>query len=798
MKILKFLKSNFSGGGIFIIASIFYNFLNFVFSAYLGRTLTVLDFGLVTFINTLVLLLGVFSNALGSSVTHRVAFLSTNSGKNATFTFVNRLKNKIYALSLILMVAWVALIPLSSRFFNIGDIRSLLFFTPVIILVFSTVILRGFLVGNLNFIKISIALIVEGLSKLFFAFLIQSLGYSSFTYLAVPLSLLVAFGMLIILSRKASVGSVITAKHYAFPRRFFIAAIITGLSTSSFLTVDLLLVRHYLLPTAAGEYALLSLAGKMIFFAGSLFNALILTFASRDLGHGVNPDKRFHKLILGTLSLTFISYVGIGILGRQLMPIAFGEKVIPILPYLGMYCLAIALFTVGSAFIVYHLARHHYSFSLISLFSASLLIFGIFISHDSIADITRVILAVSFINISLVLILHILQKNGRFLLRNLIDLMDVFTPLSPSSATRGKKILIFNWRDTRHVQAGGAEEYIHELAKRWVEKGNVVNIFCGNDGKCPRNETIDGVKIIRRGGFYFVYIWAFVYYVLRFRGKYDVIIDCQNGVPFFAPLYVKEKTFCLMFHVHQKVFKKSLPGPLALLASVLENRTMPWVYRKTNFITISNSTKQDMVNLGFEAERISIIYPGVDLSKLKPGVKSRNPSVLYLGRLKEYKSVDLFIKAAAKIKKDIPNAEFIIAGDGDYKEHLEKLAEKMRLKGKIKFLGKVTEEEKIKLYQKAWIFVNPSCMEGWGITSIEANACGTPVVASDVPGLRDSVNNPHSGLLFKYGNTKELTEKIRLLLVDVKMRRNMNKESILWAQNFNWNKSASESMRIIK
>lgn len=385
----------------------------------------------------------------------------------------------------------------------------------------------------------------------------------------------------------------------------------------------------------------------------------------------------------------------------------------------------------------------------------------------------------------------------RWLLRNTIDFFYVFKPLPKGPPIKGKRILIFNWRDTKHLYAGGAEEYIHELAKRWVKEGNIVNIFCGNDGNSPRNETIDGVRIIRRGGFYFVYVWAFIYYILRFRGRFDIIIDSQNGVPFFTPLFVKEKNFCLMFHVHQKVFQKSLSKPLAIIASLIEKRFMPWTYRKTNFITISESSKKDMIKLGIAEDRISVVFPGVDLKKLKPAEKSEKPTVLYLGRLKEYKSVDLFIKSAKKVVSKIPNAQFIIAGDGEERINLVRLSRRLGLRNKVKFLGKVTEEEKVQLYQKAWVFVNPSYMEGWGMTSIEANACGTPVIASDVPGLRDSVNNPETGYLVKYGDTKDFAKKIIDLLTDNKKREYMSKMSIQWAKSFDWKASAGKSLNLI-
>lgn len=386
----------------------------------------------------------------------------------------------------------------------------------------------------------------------------------------------------------------------------------------------------------------------------------------------------------------------------------------------------------------------------------------------------------------------------KFLFLNFIDFVSVIAPLPQSKENiAGKRILIFNWRDTRHAYSGGAEVYIHEMAKRWVKSGNKVVLFCGNDSKAPRYEVIDGIEIIRRGGFYFVYVWAFLYYIVRFRGHFDVIIDCENGIPFFTPLYSREKIFLLIHHVHQEVFRKSLKPPFSWIASYLEMHIMPYVYRNVEIITVSNSSKKDIQEYGISKREPIVIHNGVDLENFKPAEKNGNPLILYLGRLKFYKSVHVFVQAAQQVLEKVPTAEFVIAGFGEEEWPLRRLAKKLNIEKHIKFVGKVSEAEKIKLYQKAWVFVNPSFMEGWGITSIEANACGTPVVASNVPGLRDAVLNPSSGFLVPYGQVDAFAEKITLLITDTETRKTMSKKSIDWASKFDWQKSADEGLKII-
>jgi glycosyltransferase involved in cell wall biosynthesis len=179
------------------------------------------------------------------------------------------------------------------------------------------------------------------------------------------------------------------------------------------------------------------------------------------------------------------------------------------------------------------------------------------------------------------------------------------------------------------------------------------------------------------------------------------------------------------------------------------------------------------------------------------GEKSPDPTVLYLGRLKAYKSVDVLIKAFQKVLGQVHNAKLLIAGAGEEHSALKKLAEDLGIARAVEFLGKVTEQEKIQLMQKAWVFVNPSMMEGWGITTIEANACGTPVVAADVPGLRDSVKNPHTGYLVEHGNADLMAEKIAQILTDEKLRAEMSLSAIDWAKNFDWELSSRKGLEIL-
>jgi len=224
---------------------------------------------------------------------------------------------------------------------------------------------------------------------------------------------------------------------------------------------------------------------------------------------------------------------------------------------------------------------------------------------------------------------------------------------------------------------------------------------------------------------------------------------------------------------------------------------MPFVYRRKTFITVSESSKKEMQDAGIFGRGIEVVHPGIDLNIYEPGSKHLDPLVLYVGRLKAYKSVDVLLRAFEQVSKKVKNAKLIIAGGGEEYTKLKTLAEKLNLLEKVHFTGKISEEEKISWYQKAWVFVNPSFMEGWGITSIEANACGVPVVASRVPGLIDSVNNPHTGYLVTHGEHELFAEKIVYLLTNHDQRKWMSGEALKWAENFNWDESARQALEII-
>ncbi|MDP1688505.1 MAG: glycosyltransferase [bacterium] len=790
------MSGHMSGAMVLMIAMMIANFLNFLFNAFLGRVLSLEEFGLIALVNTIWTLIAVVMNALSLSVNRQSAYLSiSDSGSDIAFLQLV-LKRGIFV-ALAISVLWIPASPLISNFFQISDPAIILLFVPIFVLGTIGAVSRGYLNGNLYLKSIAGIAILEAVSKFIIAFAFWELGFSNLVYIAIPASVILAaiISWVLVYKKTKTVKKKYTE---SFPFNFFSASLINGFSVTIFLSVDILLAKHFLSPLLAGQYALISLVGKMIFFLGSLPNFLITPLISRDEAASKNSIKSFRFIIAINIALSSLGFIFIGLFGYFTVPILLGSKSLPILPFLISYSLAMAIFTIANAIVVYYLVRKRYVFSFAPVMAAIIMVINILLRHGSVGNMVSAILYGSLFGLGTILALVALMPQFKFFHRAWIDFKNAFFKSSPVlKVLAGKqRILILNWRDTKHIFAGGAEMYVQEIAKEWVKDGHIVTIFSGNDGKNSEREIVGGVQIIRRGGFYLVYVWAFLYYFIQFRKRYDIIVDCHNGIPFFAPIYVREPVFCLMHHVHQEVFTLYLSRPLAAFARFLEKDLMPLVYKNVKIITVSESSKKEIKKIGLGSAGIDIVNPGVDLLNYRVGVKSTVPTILYLGRFKAYKSIDNLLYAFKNVIEKVPQAELILAGSGDEEKKLRIISRSLGILGNVKFAGKVSDEEKISLFQEAWVAVNPSLMEGWGITTIEANACGTPVVASDVPGLRDSVKDCETGLLYPYGDIPALSEKIISIIEDRKFREELGINAIAWAQKFTWDKSSENFINV--
>jgi glycosyltransferase involved in cell wall biosynthesis len=348
------------------------------------------------------------------------------------------------------------------------------------------------------------------------------------------------------------------------------------------------------------------------------------------------------------------------------------------------------------------------------------------------------------------------------------------------------RILIVNWRDPRNPEAGGAEVHLHEVARRLAADGfpcvQMAHAFPG----APEEEWIDGVRVLRRGGaltFNFT-VWR---NLRRWCAEHsiDVVLDDSNKIAFFAPWTCDRPVVLQLHHLFGRAIFRETAWPLGLYVLLFE-KIMPFCYRNTRVLTGSGSSRRELLGKGFR--NVTIAPEGVDpASCVLEAPPARNPSLLlYVGRVKRYKGLDTLLHALAILRARRPGIRLAIAGSGDDVPRLRALAVTLGIAEAVDFAGFVSEQRKVELYHEAALVLNSSRKEGWGLTSIEANACGTPVVATDVPGLCDSVRDGETGFLVPFGDAAAFAAAAERLLDDDDLWRTFSANGRRWAAAHTW------------
>jgi glycosyltransferase involved in cell wall biosynthesis len=358
---------------------------------------------------------------------------------------------------------------------------------------------------------------------------------------------------------------------------------------------------------------------------------------------------------------------------------------------------------------------------------------------------------------------------------------------------RRLRILVVNWLDRENPQAGGAEEHLHEIFGRLASRGHDVTALVSGWKGCEPRTRLDGIDVRRAGGRYTFSLAAPLYYRRHLAsGGFDVVIEDLNKVPVFARYWVDAPVVLLAHHLFGTTAFQAGPFPVAAATWLLE-RPVPYIFRSTPAVAVSESTRADLVVRGLDADFIEVIPNGIELDLYTPqpeGAEAARPTLLFLGRLKKYKRVDLVIEAVARLAADGSEVELLVGGVGDQLGVLRTLASQRGVAHRVSFLGFVTDEEKRRLLRDSWVHVLTSPKEGWGISNLEAAACGTPTVASDSPGLRESVIDGETGLLVPHGDVPALCEALGALLADADRRREMGRKARTFAEGFSWDASA--------
>jgi len=799
--ILNLTDNNWSGGAALVAVSILANFLNFLYNAYLGTHVSLEQFGLISLFGSFLYITQIPFSAFSRAVT-RIAGLAFGRSGRPERVIWSTFRRWSLITSIIFSLLWLALTPLFHLIFKSGDLNSFLIFTPIWIIGLISSVDSGYLSGSQKFGILALATLVEAGMKLLTTVFLVSLGYHNLVYVALPWSMLVSF--LICWYAAARISSGQTTEHtekVVFPIKFTLTGIMNRLSNIVFLGLDVVLAKLILNPEDAGKFAMISLVGKMVYFFGSISNQFVTPLVSREEGARRNPARLFHKILLATILTTGVGFVGVGLLGTLSLPLVFGSRAVAITSFLPFYILGISAYTIANTIIVYHQTRNRFIVPVVSFLSTIPLVWFLFQVPGNLTNFVFVYGFMGIIQLFVAGLSHRLTRYSTTIVQNTFALFDLFRKQREMSfGYRGRiRFLIMNWRDIRHVWAGGAEVYVHELARHLVKEGHSVTVFCGNDGKSPDREVIDGVEIIRRGGFFTVYFWAAIYYLLKFHDSFDIIIDSENGIPFLTPLYTRRPKFLLVHHIHRDFFKDNLKFPLLQLATFIEAYLMPVAYHNSKVITVSDSTRLDLLKLGiFKQKNVTVVNPGVQvLPPSKRVTKTTVPSLLYLGRLKAYKNVDIAIRAFVQVLKKFPQAVFHIAGEGECLLDLKELVKSLDIERSVNFHGKVDERTKARLYQKSWLMVQPSSFEGWGITVIEANLYGTPVVASNIHGLSDSVVDGETGILVPPKDTPQLAKTIIRLFKNPKLRAKLGTAAQKRAGNYDWADNAKVFLAMV-
>lgn len=365
------------------------------------------------------------------------------------------------------------------------------------------------------------------------------------------------------------------------------------------------------------------------------------------------------------------------------------------------------------------------------------------------------------------------------------------------------RILWLNWRDITNPAAGGAELYTHQVALRLARLGHEVTLFTSRYPGASSQELRDGIRIIRAGSKVSVYFKA-PKWLRSERNKgtrYEVVVDAVNTLPFLSPLYVRGATIVvLLYQLTGEIFLKQFRRPMGHLLFAMEKHSyLPWCVQRANrVVTLSDSNRRELIEVcnRIIPENVFTIPPGADHDDFKPGPKSAEPLILLMNRLVRYKQPEHLIAAMKEVCSSVAGAKLMMVGttaNSRYTDYLLRLVRLSGLEEQVSFL--LTRPfllDKISLLQRAWVHVLPSLKEGFGISILEAAACGTPTVGYDVPGVRDAIVQGKTGMLVRPGNFPSLASCLTELLTNASKLKTLGEAAETWATRFLWDDTARQ------
>lgn len=358
-------------------------------------------------------------------------------------------------------------------------------------------------------------------------------------------------------------------------------------------------------------------------------------------------------------------------------------------------------------------------------------------------------------------------------------------------------VLFCNWRDTANPEGGGSERYVETMARGLVERGHTVTIACAAHINAPADEVVSGVRFVRRGDKLGVYLQVFVRLLLRMYGRIDVVVDVQNGLPFFTRWASRSPVVVLVHHVHREQWPVVYPGRLGRVGWWIESVLAPRMYARSQYVAVSDSTRRELVELGVAPDRITIIHNGTEPSP--PVVTSRtdSPRLIVLGRLVPHKQVEHAIDAVAALTARHPDLVLDVVGDGWWSEELVAHASQRGVRDRVVFHGFVDHQTKHDLLACAWVMALPSLKEGWGLVVGEAGLHRVPTVAyASAGGTTESIEHKGSGWLSE--DLDHFIEDIGHILDDRQLRLHLGDGAWAKAHIYSWNSSQQSFADVIE
>lgn len=359
-----------------------------------------------------------------------------------------------------------------------------------------------------------------------------------------------------------------------------------------------------------------------------------------------------------------------------------------------------------------------------------------------------------------------------------------------------RRIAILAWRDLDDPEAGGSELHASKVAALWGEAGIEVTMRTSYAPGHPQVSWRDGYRVIRKAGRYLVFPRAAFSEMMGWHGASDGLVEIWNGMPFFSPVWARRPTVAWLHHVHDTMWDMTLPPRLARLGRAVEFRVAPPLYRRTPIVTLSESSKRELVErLKFKAARVSVVPPGVDTRFAPGGTKSPTPLVVAVGRLVPVKQMHLLMDALAELKPRIPELTAVLVGEGYSRGELEARRRELGAEDWIALPGRLSDGELVALYRRAWVLASASAHEGWGMTVTEAGACGTPAVATRIAGHEDAVVDGTTGLLVD--RPAELAGALGRVIEDGDLRARLGAAAQAHAATFTWAATARGTLEVL-